>query len=488
MENPHAPALHPAQLPPGAKVGAWRVLSLHGQGTYGAVYRAVSVGQEEPVPVALKLALHQGDPRFTREVTLLSRLDHPSIPRVLDHQHWRQPNGAVYPYFVMEWVDGLPLYAWAGQHHPTSRQVLRLLGQLAGALQDVHAAGAVHRDVKGDNVLMRHGDSRAMLMDFGSANYRGAARLTWQSQPPGTPAYRSPEAWQFLLRFGLASDEHYVATPADDVFALGVTAYHLVTGEYPPSPEPGQEEARAWDPEGPGPKPPHTLNPQVEPRLSALILRMLSANPKARGTAAQLAEALELAVEQAGPEADQPLFESKRQPIPTPAKTEATGPMKESGEHVGPRVEALTWLPWLASAAVGLIVLAWAWQRVDERAERVFARVQAVPGLNTPDAGTSAVGESAKQLPPDSKQPPADQQNVSGDPPPELFPRQATPDEKGRCPFPGQVPINGGCWVEHPMSADACEKNGYLFHQNKCYAPSFALKRRRPTSSPTEYR
>lgn len=478
MKNPHATACHPAQLPPGAKVGAWRVVGLHGQGTYGAVYRAVSVGQDEPVPVALKVALHLGDARFTREVTLLSRLDHPSIPRVLDHRHWKQPTGAAYPYFVMEWVEGPPLYAWAGEQNPTSRQVLRLLGQLAGALQAVHAAGAVHRDVKGDNVLMRHEDSRAMLVDFGSANYRGAARLTWLTQPPGTPAYRSPEAWQFLLRFGLASDEHYVATPADDVFALGVTAYRLVTGEYPPSPEPGQEEAHAWGPEGSGPKPPHTINPKVEPRLSALILRMLSADPKARGTAAELAKALELAAKQAGAKADQPLFERKPQKLPTLAKTEA----------MGLRVETLTWLPWLASAAVGLIVLVWAWRAVDERAERVFARVQAVPGLNMPDAGTSAVGDKAMKLPPDSEQPPADQDAVAEDTPPELFPRQAIPDEKGRCPFPGQVAINGGCWVEHPMSADACEKNGYVIQRNKCYAPSFALKRRRPTSSPTESR
>ncbi|HEX8703928.1 MAG TPA: protein kinase [Myxococcaceae bacterium] len=462
-------------------------MSLHGQGTYGAVYRASSVGQDEPVPVALKLALNLGDPRFAREVKLLSRLDHPSIPRILDHRSWKHPAGAAYPYLVMEWVDGLPLYAWAGEHNPTSRQVLRLLAQLTQALQAVHAAGAVHRDVKGDNVLVRSTDRRAVLTDFGSANYRGAARLTWQTQPPGTPAYRSPEAWQFLLRFGLASDAHYVATPADDLFALGVTAYRLVTGEYPPSPEPGLEEARAWAPDGPGPKPPHTLNPQVASRLSELILQMLSAAPEARGTAATLAQALELAAESASPEADQPLFESR--PQPTPTKTDAPAPVKDSSESVRTRERAVHWLPWLAAVAVGLALLLWAWPPVHMRAERVFARAPVAPGTNTPDAGTTGVGERSMKAPPDSEQPPTGQEAVADDEPPELFPRQATPDEKGQCPVPGQVAINGGCWVEQKMSAAECEKNGYVVQQSKCYAPSFSLKKRRkPTSSPSDSR
>ncbi len=477
MENPHTPAWHPAQLPPGAKVGSWRVVGLHGQGTYGAVYRAVSVGQDEPVPVALKLALNLGDARFIREAKLLSRLDHPSIPRLLDHRSWKHPTGAAYPYLVMEWIDGTPLYAWAGEHNPSSRRVLGLLAQLARALQATHAAGAVHRDVKGDNVLVRHSDTRAVLMDFGSANYRGAARLTWQSQPPGTPAYRSPEAWQFLLRFGLASDAHYVATPADDLFALGVTAYHLVTGQYPPSTEPDQAEAHVWEPGSPGPTPPHTLNPRVEPQLSALILRMLSASPEHRGTAEALAEALERAVECAGPEADQPLFESRPSPPPEPARSTAPAAKQASGERVRPRGQTWNWLPWLASAAVGALLLLGSWRAIHVRAGRVL------------DAITSALADASQKAPADSAQSPSTPEAVAEDTLPELFPRQAIPDEKGRCPSPGQVPINGGCWVEFPMEAARCDANGYVFHQGKCYAPAFVLqRRRRPTSNPPDFR
>jgi serine/threonine protein kinase len=346
----------------------------------------------------------------------------------------------------------------------------------------------VHRDVKGDNVLMRHEDSRAMLVDFGSANYRGAARLTWQSQPPGTPAYRSPEAWQFLLRFGLASDEHYVATPADDVFALGVTAYRLVTGQYPPSTEPGQPEAHVWDLEGSGPTPPQALNSRVDPRLSALILRMLSADPTARGTARALAEALELAATQMVPEVQQSLFE--RAPTPPPAATKAgsaperaskiaTG-KQTSVERTVPQAKSLTWLPWLTFATVGMLLAFWAGQAMSTRLERIHSKAQGVSTAEQPDAGTAAVGDESSPAAPSSSQQPSGKEPVASE-----YPRQAEPDARGRCPDARHVARNGRCWVEHPMNAEQCERSGYVYEQDKCYAPVFAT-RRKPTSSPSE--
>lgn len=92
MNREEASAPHPAFLPPGTLIGPWRVVAWAGRGVYGAVYKAVRAEQENAGPVALKLALHPGDPRFAREVELLRRQHHPGIPRFQDAGAWRHPS------------------------------------------------------------------------------------------------------------------------------------------------------------------------------------------------------------------------------------------------------------------------------------------------------------------------------------------------------------------------------------------------------------
>jgi serine/threonine protein kinase len=180
-----------------------------------------SEGHEAQGEFALKLAIHAGDERFGREAQLLSRIQSPHVPRLYEQGKWEHPSG-VFPYLVMEWVEGEPLYAWAARRNPTSRQMLRVLAQVARALAATHAAGGVHRDVKGANVLVRPADGRVFLTDFGAGHYRGAATLTSKLLPPGTPAYRSPEAWAFLSAFVRHPTAHYPASACDDLFAFGV--------------------------------------------------------------------------------------------------------------------------------------------------------------------------------------------------------------------------------------------------------------------------
>jgi len=117
-----------------------------------------------------------------------------------------------YPYLVMDWVEGESLYEWAERRNPSQRQVLTLLAQVARALEATHAAGGLHRDVKGSNVLVRLSDSRAFLTDFGAGDYRGAATLTSKLLPPGTSCYRSLEAWAFLQAFRRNPTAHYPAS------------------------------------------------------------------------------------------------------------------------------------------------------------------------------------------------------------------------------------------------------------------------------------
>jgi len=102
MPPPATPELDPAAFPVGTVVGPWRVERWGGRGTYGAVYRATRVGHDETGTVGLKVALHPEDPRFEREVKLLSRLRHPNVPRYLGHGAWRHGSGALHPYVAME--------------------------------------------------------------------------------------------------------------------------------------------------------------------------------------------------------------------------------------------------------------------------------------------------------------------------------------------------------------------------------------------------
>jgi hypothetical protein len=82
-------------LPPGTVVEDWCVVGCHGHGAYGIVYRAVRVGHEAAGEVALKVALYPWDPRFMREVALLSLIHHPSVPRLRGQGFWKHPSGTV---------------------------------------------------------------------------------------------------------------------------------------------------------------------------------------------------------------------------------------------------------------------------------------------------------------------------------------------------------------------------------------------------------
>ncbi|MFP2906249.1 serine/threonine-protein kinase [Pyxidicoccus sp. 3LFB2] len=463
--------LLPARLPPGTWVGPWRVLERRGWGAYGAVYRALG-GKEMLGPVALKVALHPGDGRFAREGELLSRLRHPNIPRLVDHGLWQQPGGLAHPYLVMEWVEGVSLYDWAHAQCPTSRQVLRVLASLARALEATHAAGGVHRDVKGDNVLVRAADGQVFLTDFGSGSYVGAAILTSPPFPPGTQPYRSPEAWRSVRLPYQPSDPPYAPGPADDVFALGMTAYRLVTDDYPPIPALRDEVAHLWGPEGTGPVPPRGVNARCCAELSRLVSRMLSVRPEARGGAGELAEALELAARKAGPEADVPLFTRKE----LPAEEARSVSLQERGP--GP------WSRFMASASLGAAVALGAVWMLSAQPQEETEQAHASATEEAKDGGTVAVGDDALTASVPHPRTPSALSVIAVDVPPKPLRGQLRPDASGRCAHRAQVSINGGCWVEVNIRLKDCDEP-YYEHKGACYGPVF-LPPRPATSGPTE--
>ncbi len=489
-------ALTPDSLRPGDLVGPWRIEGYAGRGTYGVVYRARRAGHPGSVPVALKLALFPYDPRFLREVELLSRVHHPAVPELLDRGWWTTAEGRVHPYLVMQWVKGLPLYEWARVHNPTCRQVLQVVAQVAWALEVLHTTAGVHRDVKGDNILVEP-DGRAFLMDFGSGTWAGAPPLTESLMPPGTREYRGPEALRFQWHHLRERGVHYEARTFDDLHALGVSAYRLVTGVYPP---PGTDPEARLDPiRAPPPprEPAQTLNARVVPELSALIERMLAADPEERGLAREMALAAEAAAEHARPEADVPLFG----PVPSSAgavgitvlmRAEPEVPPADPGQApaeaacapvivgAGPKVdEQVPWRGMLLAAVLLLIVAGILWEGHRPYAEPLrFTQVEEPGEGEAPDAGTAGLGESSLTSRVTSMDAPISTESIALEMPDQPLPGQ----QRAPCRSHGEVEINGGCWglaKEEPPCRDVSyEWNG------ACYHPVLARTRPPTTKKP----
>jgi eukaryotic-like serine/threonine-protein kinase len=466
----------PDSLRPGAIVGPWQVEGYAGRGSYGAVYRARRAGQPNAPPVALKIAVFPSDPRFHREVELLSRNPHPGIPQLLDQGWWHASSEVAHPYFVMEWIRGRPLYEWARVHNPSCCEVLQVLTQVAWALELLHRAECLHRDIKGDNILVEP-EGRAVLTDFGSGTWKAAPPLTERVMPPNTREYRSPESLRFEWAHWHTQGAHYAARPADDLYALGVTAYRLVTGVYPPpgtEPEALKEHLR---------QPPalrvsaHEFNRRVVPELSALIERLLAQEPEARGTARELAEAAQSAAEHASPEANMPFLDLEW--------PEAQAPAGGPAEPVVPRVHARPGRPLRALAAAALALVLWAsWVAPGTRPleNPSIAREEAAE-VGKADAGPAGLGEAMASASTMDAPAPSGREALAEDALPEPLPGQTRPDAKGRCPHKRQVALNGGCWVE--LEQEKCEAlnlNGSMY-KNACYVPVLPPGRP-PTSQP----
>ena len=453
MEPLSVPELDPAFLPGGTVVGRWRVVAWVGRGVHGAVYRAVPMGQEHAPAVALKLAVLPDNPRFAREAALLSRLRHPSIPRLYDSGTWQVPGGGLHSFLALEWVDGSSLYdhSLAPRFSPRCVQVL---AQLARALQQIHALGAVHRDIKGENILVRYSDGRALLMDFGSCHYPGAEMLTPAATYPGTPLYRAPESWSHELNRDRSLQPR--AQAADDLFALGMTACRFLCGEYPRLSAPRRDEHGDWLVDAVRP-PAELRDSRIDPRLRACILRLLSVRPQERGTAAELAEDLEKLVSPELEPSAAPRSPSKRRP---PFALAAAVLLALGAGGMGTRL--LAEVPALSCAGA---------KEASRSKVETTGLGEAVTATQAPDALHAPSGLTEEALP-------------------EPVPEQVRPDAKGRCPHKKQVALNGGCWLETPLDQENCEAltlsghSGSRMFKNKCYVPVLSQPGRQPNTAP----
>ena len=252
-----------------------------GKGGFGVVYE----GKHETLErlVAIKVQAEDSSTsdtaRLIEEAKLVARLRHPNIVDLFDIG--TLPDGRAY--LVMEMLEGVTLQAHlAAVTRMTMGAALPLLRGLASALDAIHAKGFAHRDVKPANVmLVRDHDNvlHAKLLDFGIAKAIDPAlahqSLTGTGMMIGTPPYMSPEQCR--------GDR---VQPASDIYALGVVAYRMLTGELPFDGAPVDiYHAHVYDP----PPPPSSRAAAVDASLDQPLLAMLAKQPEQRPSSASAA-------------------------------------------------------------------------------------------------------------------------------------------------------------------------------------------------------
>ena len=220
----------------GEMIGKFKIISVLGEGGMGIVYLAE---QSKPVKrrVALKVIKAGMDTkqiiaRFEAERQALAIMDHPGISKV--YEAGATDEGR--PYFVLEYVKGMPITEACDEYKLDTTQRLELLAKVCDAVQHAHTKGIIHRDLKPSNIMVSIGDSDLLepkIIDFGVAKATSQqltekTLVTQVGRFVGTPAYMSPE------QADLKSIDIDTRT---DVYALGVITYEVLSGVQPFDPQ-----------------------------------------------------------------------------------------------------------------------------------------------------------------------------------------------------------------------------------------------------------
>ena len=272
----------------------YRVGKRLGEGGMSYVYRAEEIETGRQVAVKILLPRLSRDPasveRLRREATIATRLDHPNVCPILRLGE----TGDRLIYLVMPFLDGEPL-----SEHETRRgpfpvnEGVSLLVQICQGLQHAHELQIIHRDLKPENVMLvpQQGEPqeyRAVVMDFGLAKERRAgaevAKLTATGIVLGTPEFMSPEQIRGKPLDGRS-----------DVYALGVLAFELFTGQLPFPGKSAQETMIARLRGTPAKL--RDVRPELPVKLEAVLLKALAIDPAERfGSMSEMAHALDAAV------------------------------------------------------------------------------------------------------------------------------------------------------------------------------------------------
>jgi len=255
----------------------YRIVSLLGQGGFGAVYRAWDMSLKRPCAVKENLETgQQAQNQFHQEASVLANLSHPNLPRVTDH--FVLPGQG--QYLVMDFVDGQDLDSLIRQVGPlVAKQGVEIIAQIADALGYLHSQSrpVIHRDIKPANIRVRT-DGRAFLVDFGLVKLFTTHKMTTAGARGITPGYAPPE------QYGQGGTD-----PRTDVYALGATLYTLLTGMTPQ--ESVTRAARDTSVQA------HLVNPGIPIGVSQVIARAMALDPARRyQSAAEFKSGLEKAI------------------------------------------------------------------------------------------------------------------------------------------------------------------------------------------------
>lgn len=271
-------------------IGRFQILRVLGAGGMGVVYvaRDPNLSREVALKTFHLTPLIAGEPpesqrmRLFQEAKSAGMLHHPNIVTIYDVEE-----SAGIAFIVMELVQGSTLLERLKARTLSWDEALRILSQIADALDFAHQSGVIHRDVKPANIVLDQSDL-VKLTDFGIAKIcqRQAGEFTFKGC--GTPLYMSPEQIQ-----------NSEITGQSDQFSLSVIAYQMLTGEVPFH---GETEFRTMEAIASAPRPSaHRANPSLPPGVDGPLMRAMSISPGERfSSCREFVEALSLSLQPAG--------------------------------------------------------------------------------------------------------------------------------------------------------------------------------------------
>ena len=285
----------------GKKLGSYEIRTLLGKGGMSTVYLAYQPSMDRTVVVKVLppefLHDHTFLQRFQNEARTVAKLEHINILPVYDVG---EDNGI--PYIVMRYLPGGTLADLLADRLPDNATIANILQQVGSALDYAHARGIIHRDLKPSNVLLDSAGN-AYLADFGIARMMAEVSNLTGSRVVGTPSYVAPEQVK----------KGEVVTQSADIYALGVLAYEMLTGEPPYRDEDATKTLMAhvmepvpsvWD-----------IDPNVPSALDAVVQKALAKRPEDRyPTAGAFAEAFRQAVDNNTVLSNPPLLGEETQP------------------------------------------------------------------------------------------------------------------------------------------------------------------------------